>query len=254
MQNIDLKDRYNEVFKTGAENFFSFSSFPEGRVITEMIDNWKGLSVLDIGCGEGELAAMLQFAGVANVDGIDFSQEAITNAKNNYSLKNVSFECMDFRKSTKTYDVVTMLGVLEHFDKPFDGLRTILKNNVKPGGSIVTSSPSFLNPRGYIWMTLQLLFDVPMSLTDLHFLCPFDFEAFCKKESLCLEIKSANQDMGSGKAGVYDLKKRLTNALKDANFDNSKVDKLLAWLDQAGPYFHKDENTGASVVYKITKP
>ena len=34
---------------------------------------------------------------------------------------------------------------------------------LKKDGILLTSSPSFLNPRGYVWMTLQLLFDVPMS-------------------------------------------------------------------------------------------
>ena len=69
-----------------------------------------------------------------------------------------------------------MQGVLEHLDKPFKTLRSIIIANLKKNGQFITSSPSFLNPRGYVWMTLQLLFDVPMSLTDIHFLCPFDFE------------------------------------------------------------------------------
>ena len=35
--------------------------------------------------------------------------------------------------------------------------------------------------------------------------------------------------------------------------DNSKVDDLLQWLQEAGEYFQTDESTGAIVVYKVCK-
>ena len=47
-------------------------------------------------------------------------------------------------------------------------------NNLKKEGMIISASPSFMNPRGYVWMTLQLLLNVPMSLSDVHFFSPTD--------------------------------------------------------------------------------
>jgi hypothetical protein len=104
-----------------------------------------------------------------------------------------------------------------------------------------------------VWMTLQLLFDVPMSLTDLHFLCPFDFENYAKANSLSLALRSIDQDRGNGERLIIDFQKRLPNALKDAGMDNSKVDRFLEWLSQASPYQQRDELSGATVAYKMSK-
>ena len=62
-----------------------------------------------------------------------------------------------------------------------------MKQHLKPQGQLVVTCPSFLNLRGHVWMTLQLLLDVPMSLTDLHFICPFDMERWAEELELRCE-------------------------------------------------------------------
>ena len=52
---------------------------------------------------------------------------------------------------------------------------------------------------------------------------------------------------------IRDFKKRLVNALSDADMDNSKVESLLEWMYKANQYFQTSDATGAIVVYKITK-
>jgi hypothetical protein len=128
-----------------------------------------------------------------------------------------------------------------------------METTVKDGGFLVTSSPSFINPRGYVWMTLAKLFDVPMSLTDLHFICPFDMQKFCDENNYDLEYESIHQDWGSGDTMIRDFNKRLRNALRDANMDNSKVDDLLEWLYNANKYYVTNESSGAIVVYRMRK-
>ena len=219
----------------------------------QFIDNWEGLRVLDIGCGEGNLAAMLSFKGALKIDGIDFSAEAIALAKSRLNIPNVNFFCEDYKVITEKYDVIVMNGVLEHFDSPWDDLSYIFENLCNINGKIVTTSPGFLNPRGYVWMTLQLLLDVPMSLSDLHQISPFDFVQFCNDKNLDLEIKSTDQDWGAGERTLIDFNKRLRNALRDANLNNQNVDKLLDWLKKAMPYFNTDEYSGAMIAYKLSK-
>ncbi len=51
-----------------------------------------------------------------------------------------------------------------------------MANLVKSRGEIVLTCPYFLNLRSFVWMSLMLLLDVPMSLTDCHFISPFDIE------------------------------------------------------------------------------
>ena len=92
-----------------------------------------------------------------------------------------------------------------------------------------------------------------MSLSDLHFLCPFDFADFCESRGLSVEYSSSNQSWGNGEGMIVDFHKRLRNALRDAGLDNSRVDSLLQWLDKAKAYASEDAHTGANVIYRITR-
>ena len=251
MENKKLTKLYDKIFKEGSSNFFTFNVFEESLLLLGMMSSWQDLEILEIGCGEGRLASMMSYAGAKSIDAIDYSQQAINLCKDNIKIKNINYICGNYKELEKKYDVVVMQGVLEHLDEPFEELKYIHDNMLKEGGTIVTSSPSFLNPRGYVWMTLQTLFDIPMSLTDLHFLCPFDFEEFCEKNNCSLEIKSGYQDWGSGEGMIKDFNKRLRNALRDAEMDNTKVDKLLNWLAKSTSYFNRYQYSGAIVAYKI---
>ncbi|MGB2807860.1 MAG: methyltransferase domain-containing protein [Sedimentisphaerales bacterium] len=250
--NQSLKNHYDAVYKKGQERYFSFSSYNQCKLILDFIDNWEGKSVLEIGCGEGALSAMIGFAGAKKVDAIDYSEEAIKIAKSKINLDNVNYICKEAVDIDSQYDVVIMLGVLEHIDNPFETLKSFMDKNVKNKGVLIISSPSFLNPRGYVWMTLQFLFDVPMSLSDIHFLCPFDFQSFAKKHNYEIEIISTDFDWG-GERTIVDFKKRLCNAISDAGMDNEKVPYLLQWLQKAMPYFQHDNYSGANVAYRIER-
>lgn len=256
MKNLDLKSKYDKVWSNNAyKNFYSTpGDFEHTIEIANFIPDWKNLSVVDIGCGEGDLASIIKSAGAKSVLGIDFSEEAIRIAKCKYNIPGLDFESVDYKnlEQDKVFDVIVMKGTLEHFDKPFEELDYLIKNRLMDGGSVVTSSPSFLNLRGHIWMTLQLLFDVPMSLTDLHFLCPFDFEEFCRQNNYELEYKPVAQDQGCGDSLITDFNKRLRNALKDRGMEGN-VDKLLEWLEKAIQYKQYDLYTGAHQIYKINK-
>lgn len=252
-KNIDLKKEYRVVYQTGADRFHTFSSVAEGKMIFDFLPSWEGLEVLEIGCGEGRLASMIGTCGAAHVDAIDYSQEAIATANRRFKLGNVTFRCADAHSVKRRYDVVVLAGVLEHLDDPFGELKSIIPRNLKRDGILIASTPSFLNPRGYVWMTLQLLFNVPMSLTDLHFLCPFDFQEFAAKNKLGIEIRSTNQDWGAGPRLIVDFKKRLCNALIDKGMDKSGVRRLLFWLEKAVKYFRTDEFSGQTVAYKLRR-
>lgn len=253
MENIDLKNKYDSVYKNDSSKFYTFNSFPESKLILEILPQWHDLRLLEIGCGEGRLAAMMSFAGAKHVDAIDYSEEAIKIAKSQFSIPNVDYHCGDYRKFKTQYDVVVLQGVLEHLDDPFVELKYIIDTCVCEGGCVITSSPSFINPRGYVWMALQLLLDVPMSLSDLHFLCPFDFEQFAEEHNFDLEYRSTDFDWASGERTIIDFNKRLRNALRDANLDNSKVDRFLEWFQKALPYHLHDESSGATIAYKLSR-
>ena len=45
-------------------------------------------------------------------------------------------------------------------------------------------------------MTLQVLLNVPMSLSDIHFFSPTDFEKFAKKNKIKVETTTISHDWG----------------------------------------------------------
>ena len=58
-------------------------------------------------------------------------------------------------------------------------------------------------------------------------------------------------DWACGERTITDFSKRLVNALKDANMDNSNVDKFLDWFSKAVKYTNRTEWNGAAIVYTI---
>lgn len=78
-------------------------------------------NVLDLGCGYGEISAMIAELG-ANVVGVDHDAGKIEKAKRSYEGKGPTFLCEDaaeYLKTTPTkFDVLILSHVLEHLDEP----------------------------------------------------------------------------------------------------------------------------------------
>ena len=151
----------------------------------------------------------------------------------------------------RSFDVITSFGVLEHLDNPKKTLQSLVNLSSKEG-LIIISCPSFLNIRGVIWMTLQLLFDVPMSLSDKHFLTPSNIISYLEGTGKSvIHMKSVDNEVTQGDYFSKDMRKRLNNALSDASLPNDKVELLIEWVDSNKEYFDSNKLTGANMVYLI---
>ena len=127
LTNEKLKNKYDNIYKEGAyQNYFTFNPYDILKSIVDSVDDWTGKKVLDIGCGEGDLSAMISFAGAKYVHAIDYSDQAIKISKERVNLDNVFFECMDGNNVNDKYDVIVMAGVLEHIDHPFKMLESLI--------------------------------------------------------------------------------------------------------------------------------
>lgn len=217
MENKDLKKIYND------NDLDFYTGFNEAIMLATMVESWQGLSVLEIGCGKGTLASMLAGAG-ARVWGIDYAEEEIKKAKHlHHANPKLTFKCMDHKEMAGKYDVVVMQGVLEHLDTPFKALLDIITRNVKPGGCVLLSVPGWLNPRGFVYHACRLIFDAKMSLTDLHFFLPDDFQNFGVAHNYEITFLSTDFSRGNGAEAVKDLEKRLPLACPDVPLKNFKV-------------------------------
>ncbi|KPJ70723.1 hypothetical protein AMJ51_01165 [Microgenomates bacterium DG_75] len=92
------------------------------QVALEMVEIKKGMKILDIGCGRGEVVSYYHQKG-AKVIGLDFSQAAIKIAKKTYP--EVSFihqNVFQYQPETK-FSLIMMLDFIEHIPKrKFKGL------------------------------------------------------------------------------------------------------------------------------------
>ncbi len=249
--NEELQKKYNEMHKQGPTSWFG-DGVEERDLIMKMGQPWKDKTVLEIGCGEGILMKMICDEGISGGEGIDYSKVAIEKAEKKYGHILAFFVKADYREVLGIRDRVVMQGVLEHLDDPFTELKWMMDNLVSDYGDIITSSPGFINPRGIVWMTLDMLGAV-MSKTDLHFINPWDMENFAKEHGYRVAMQCCDLDWAGGGKMIADQKQRIPLALKDGGLPVGKVDKFLSWLELATNRMQPAPLGGATIVYKIMK-
>ena len=186
--------------------------------------SWEALQggvLLDVGCGGGRLP-ILASSVAKEVIGIDPAQEAINVAKLIASACEISnaqcicteVEAVDWMQK---FDVVTVMGVLEHVEEPAKFLSYIAKL-MKPNGLLIVEVPSFQNFRGDVYMTLLTLFDYPMSLADIRQVTSQDMTTWSRASHLSVErVVGYQYGLGWLEKGVEDLIARVPAAMANAN-------------------------------------
>ena len=81
--NFDLKEIYDSVH-SAEQQFFTVPPIIESIEIFKELSDWNGLTVLEIGCGVGDLAAMIAESGAEKVVACDYSEESIRKANDTY--------------------------------------------------------------------------------------------------------------------------------------------------------------------------
>lgn len=255
----ELKQYYERAYTAGKNAHFL--KYRYGQDLAEehvqaMIyinDRYAGPkgNILDFGCGEADF--LRSITGFSHRVGIDFSETALAGARAKDSG-------LDLRLGTENLlgeftgwaDIVTSFGTLEHLGDPESVFRSLMRCVTwERGGALIISCPSFLNVRGVIWMTLVKLFDVPMSLSDKHFITPSVISSWLIGTGRSLTMHSVDHDVTEGEYFEIDMRKRLTNALRDAGMNNSKVENLLEWVTANRQWFPANEFSGANMVYVI---
>ena len=103
----------------------------------------SGTTVLDLGCGSGELMAELEKRG-CSVFGVDFDKKAIEIANKHFHFKNIfaqSFEDFFQRNDLPLFNYIVSFEVIEHVQDPLEFVKNA-KKLLKPEGEIVISTPS----------------------------------------------------------------------------------------------------------------
>jgi len=114
--------------------------YPLWTVIADRIRHLNIRSILDIGCGPGQIACLVRDLGVEKYVGLDFSPARITRARSvcpEYKfIATDIFECDILEKSN--YDCVLIMEFLEHIEKDIELIRKI-----PAGTQIIATVPNF---------------------------------------------------------------------------------------------------------------
>ncbi len=99
----------------------------EEKVILGLVDIRKGMKVLDLGCGEGRWAKVLDSKGI-EYTGVDFSNELIKKAKKNNFNNYVSFvnkPAQEYYLKEK-FDLILLFGLIPYMND--EEIRQLSKN------------------------------------------------------------------------------------------------------------------------------
>lgn len=131
---------------------YSNENNPIKNLSNNLIANWLNdahdKTVLDAGCGAGELCKMALANGAQRITGVDFSEAMIKEAKKN--LANFEFKCLDLAKEKieGKFDIVICALVLGHIHN-LDFALTNLISNLSPNGSLlITDFHPFQSMKG----------------------------------------------------------------------------------------------------------
>ena len=258
-ENKELQAFYEAVYRKGEGTFFSrFSTGVDDSENDDVVVgalSWAGKTVVDVGCGTGHTAARIAASGAKLVVGLDYAPTAIATAEQQHKAPNLNFRVGVLDDLDIKPDVIVSCGTLEHFEDPKAELLKML-NRVGPKGEVLITCPYFINIRGFVWMTLSKLFNVPMSLTDLQFLSPFDFERWLMGTGHELtKVVCFDYDRANGTLMLKDLERRLTNALRDAGMANDRVPELMAWFADVVSFHQRNGEPGLggrNALYRIS--
>lgn len=136
---MDLKERRSTEAKRHPWEVARFRFF--SRVLKDF-DTGRGLTVLDVGAGDGwfsnQLAASRPDLSVTCWDA-HYTHEVVEEL-GAAARGAVSFS---MERPTRLFDRVLLLDVLEHVESDLDFLRSIMASNLAPGGRLLISVPTW---------------------------------------------------------------------------------------------------------------
>lgn len=158
----------------------------------EVVVGWveKGSSVLDLGCGNGDLLAALVKEKQVKAQGIEIDEKAIYECvAKGLSVVQQDIETGLSEYLDKSFDYVILAGSLQQVKKP----DLVLKAALRVGNRTIVSFPNF----GHYKVRLQILFGrVPVTPSlpfewydtpNLHFLSVSNFIDYCRDRKIHIE-------------------------------------------------------------------
>lgn len=111
-------------------------------------DEIRGRTVLDFGCGTGDMAIEMAQHGAERVVGLDIRQKVLDMAQRDAETAGVSDRCSFTTELDAPVDVAFSIDGFEHYDDPA-GVLALLGTLIRPGGKLyIAFGPPWLHPYG----------------------------------------------------------------------------------------------------------
>lgn len=122
-------------------------------IISEMTVT-KETTILEIGCGTGEIASFVAQKTKAHVIGTDVCVPFIEEAKLKHKFPNLSFDVLNFNNPEtlqgKKFDYIIGNGILHHLYYHLDEALNNILFLLKDGGKLIFLEPNLINPYCYL--------------------------------------------------------------------------------------------------------
>jgi methionine biosynthesis protein MetW len=163
------------------------------KIEQDVVAGWVdvGSSLLDLGCGDGELLSRLIREKRVRGQGIEISEQAVHNCvAQGLSVLQEDIETGLSDYGDKSFDYVVLNQTFQQVKK----LDFVLKEALRVGKKIIVGFPNFV----YFKARLQIFFrgHVPVTTSlpyewcdtpNLHFLSIADFRQYCRKRGISID-------------------------------------------------------------------
>jgi methionine biosynthesis protein MetW len=166
---------------------------PDAAIILEWVKT--GASVLDLGCGDGELLSLLTDHKQVKSQGIEIDEQAVYRCV----ARGISVFHQDIDNGLSEYgdrafDYVILNQTFQQVRKP----DRVLSESLRVGRKVIVGFPNFAHYRSRMQMVMYGKAPVTSSLPyewhdtpNLHFLSIRDFLDYCRKRSILIEQSSS---------------------------------------------------------------
>ena len=172
---------------------------PDLRAIADMIE--PASSLLDVGCGEGDLLLYLQREKQVSGRGIELSQSGVNRCiSRGLSVIQGDADVDLAYYPDNAYDYVVLSHTLQTLKQP----KEVLKHLVRIGRHAVVSVPNFGHWRNRLYLMWNGMMPVTKNLSyewydtpNIHFCTIMDFMRLCEKMGLKIESRLYVTESGS---------------------------------------------------------
>jgi methionine biosynthesis protein MetW len=168
----------------------SISNKPEYRLIAEMVQ--PSTSVLDLGCGDGELMAMLKKErGISRSQGIELDEKAIYKCvARGLSVFHGDIDSGLAEYADKSFDYVILNQTFQQVKKP----DVVLSEALRVGHHVIVGFPNFAHLSARYQLAFLGRAPITHSLPyewyntpNIHFLSIADFISYCRRRKISIE-------------------------------------------------------------------